>query len=286
MSDGTILVMGATGKTGRRIVDLLRAQGHDVRPGSRSTPIPFDWDDESTWADALDGVTSVHVMTTDLHDPKAVEVFEVFGKRAFESGVRRAVMASVPEVGNDEEGRKVVHALEQTLRDAGLGLTVLRLRWFNQTFSEDFLRDAVLEGEFRVPAGNGAESFVDADDIAAMAVAALTDDQHAGHEYELTGPRPLTFDDVAAEISEATGKPVVYSPISTEEYAEEQKEQGAPDEWIELSTELYATIASGELATTTTDIEKVLGRPARDFGEFAREAASRGAWSEGSEPRD
>jgi uncharacterized protein YbjT (DUF2867 family) len=273
MANNTILVTGGTGKTGRRVAALLQEQGHDVRAVSRSTPVPFDWSNEATWPAALDEVESIYVVTTDLYDPKTTTQFRDFGRLAVEHGATRAVMISVPD-----DGQSGVGDAGQQLTDAGLGLTMLRLRWFNQNFSEDFLTPAVLSGDLRLPAGTGAEAFVDADDIAAVAAAALTDSRHVGRDYELTGPRLLTFDDVAREISEATARPLTYTALSKGEYISEQIESGVPAEWAEFSAYLYESIASGALQTTTTHIEEVLGRPARDFRDFALDAAAHGAW--------
>ncbi len=88
-----------------------------------------------------------------------------------------------------------------------------------QNFTEGYLLDPVREGVIALPAGDVAEPFVDVDDIADVAVAALTEDGHTGRLYELTGPRLLTFAEVAAELSKATGRDIVYVPLGIEEYA-------------------------------------------------------------------
>jgi len=274
MGDDTILITGATGKTGRRVSALLRGRGLPVRDASRTSATPFDWDDPATWPAAVDGVRSVYVVHPDLYAARTAERLLAFGRLAVQAGAARAVMVSVPR-GEDAGSAAVVHA-EQQLVDAGLGLTVLRLRWFAQNLTEDFLADAVARGDLRLPAGDGAEAFVDADDIAEVAVAALTDDSHAGREYDLTGPRTLTFGDVADEITAAIGRTVSYTPLSAPAYIAEQIADGVPEEWARFSAGLYAQIASGALDSTSTDIADVLGRPARDFREFAAAAASEG----------
>lgn len=272
----TILVTGATGKTGKRITELLRAQGHAVRAVSRSTDIRFDWQDADTWPAALEGVNAIYVVTASLYDPDTLNQLREFGKLAIQNGATRAVMASVPDDGSKEF--QTVRNAEKALAESGLGLTVLRFRWFMQTFTEDFLRDYVVTGELRLPAGDGGEAFIDADDIAAVAAAILIDDRHVDADYELTGPRALTFNDVANELSVATGRTITYTAVSPEDYTHEQEQRGEPKEGVELLTELFATMAAGDLMTTTTHVRDVLGRSPQDFRDFALRAARNDAW--------
>jgi uncharacterized protein YbjT (DUF2867 family) len=148
-----------------------------------------------------------------------------------------------------------------------------------QNFSEHFLLEPVLEGVIALPARDVAEPFLDVDDIADVAVAALTQPGHAGRVYELTGPRLLTFADVAAELSAATGREVRYLPVTPEEYAAGAAEAGIPPEEIEPLTDLFVRVLDGHNAHVSGDVERVLGRPARDFTDYARAAAAAGAWS-------
>lgn len=275
--NNTILVTGATGETGERITDLLRAEGHEVRAVSRSTTLRFDWDDPQTWPAALDGVAAIYVVTASLHDPDTLRQMREFGNLAVRHGATRAVMASIPDDGSEQF--EAVREAEQALAGAGLDLTVLRFRWFMQTFSEDFLHDYITAGELRLPAGDGGEAFIDADDIAAVAVAALTEDGHTGREYELTGPRALSFDDVARELSDATGRTITYTAVSAAKYKQEQEQRGEPKEGVDLLAELYAAIAAGDLMTTTAHVHDVLGRAPHDFRDFANRAARDGAWT-------
>jgi hypothetical protein len=123
-------------------------------------------------------------------------------------------------------------------QEAGARWTIVRASWFNQNFGENFLLESVLAGEIILPAGEAAEPFVDADDIADVAVAALTEDGHDGQEYELSGPRLLTFHDVADEISRATGRQVRYQPITSEQYAAVLRENDLPVEFVELFSKI------------------------------------------------
>jgi uncharacterized protein YbjT (DUF2867 family) len=267
-----ILVLGATGKTGRRVLARLTARGVPTRAGSRSAQPRFDWEDRSTWASALRDAKSVYISYyPDIAVPGAVETVGSFAELAVTSGVPRLVLLS----GRGEA--EAEHA-EQAVRDSGAELTILRSTWFAQNFSEDYLLEHVLSGEVALPGGDTPEPFVDADDIADVAVAALTDDRHIGQLYELTGPRLLTFAEAAEEISKAAGREVRYVPVSIQEYASAAAEQGVPDEVIDLLTYLFGQVFDGRNAHLTDGVQRALGREPRDFADYARDAAATGVW--------
>jgi uncharacterized protein YbjT (DUF2867 family) len=268
----TTLVLGGTGKTGRRVVERLRARGLPVRAGSRSGEPPFDWQDRATWAPVLRDVGAAYlVYYPDLVAPGADATIAAFAELAVSGGVRRLVLLS---------GRGEEEALrcEQVVRDAAGDLTVLRSSWLSQNFSEDFLLESVLGGEIVLPAADVAEPFVDAGDIADVAVAALTTDGHAGQVYELTGPRLLTFADAAGEISKATGRQITYLPVTPEQFGSVLASSGVPPEHVTMLTEMFTRVLDGRNANLTDGVRRVLGREARDFSEYARTAAATGVW--------
>src|SRR5215213_7716504 len=270
------LVVGGTGKTGRRVVERLEARGFPVRVGSRSGEPPFDWEEEATWARALRDVGSVYLTYyPDLAIPGSVEAVRSFAKLAVENGVRGLVLLS----GRGEpEAERAELALQEVVdAKAGAEWTILRSTWFMQNFSEDYMLEHVLSGEIRLPAGDVPTPFLDADDIADVAVAALTEEGHAGQLYELTGPRSLTFAEAAAEIAEATGHEVRYVPVSLEEHAAEAAEHGVPAQVVELLTYLFAEVVDGRNANTTAGVRLALGHEPKDFADYAREAAT-GVW--------
>jgi uncharacterized protein YbjT (DUF2867 family) len=193
---GAVLVLGGTGKTGRRIVERLAARGIPTRVGARSGEPPFDWDDRDTWAPALQGVGSVYVSHYLDALPGAAEVMGSFAELAVANGIPRLVHLS-------GRGETEAELAEQAVRDSGAEVTTLRSTWFSQNFSETYFLDGLLAGVLALPTGNTPEPFVDADDIADVAVAALTEDGHAGETYELTGPRLLTFTDAVEQIAQA-----------------------------------------------------------------------------------
>ena len=197
---GPVLVLGGTGKAGRRVVARLQARNVATRVGSRFGDPPFDWDNQSTWAPALAGIRAVYLTYyPDFAVPGAAGAAKAFADLAVRRGAPRMVLLS----GRGEPGAE---RAEEAVRETGAELTVARSAWFMQNFSEDYLRADVVSGELHLPAGDLPTPFVDTDDIADVAVAALTDDRHVGQLYELTGPRSLTHHEVAAEIAAATGR--------------------------------------------------------------------------------
>ena len=267
------LVLGGTGKTGRRVVERLAAKGVPARVGSRSGEPPFDWEEPATWGPALDGIGSAYVSYyPDIAVPGAVETVGTFAELAVQNGAPRLVLLS-------GRGEQEAELAEQAVRDSGAELTILRSTWFSQNFSEDYMLEHVLGGEVALPAGNTPEPFVDAGDIADVAVAALTDDRHVGQLYELTGPRLLTFADAAAEISEATGRPIRYVPVSIDDHAAAAAEQGVPAEVIELLTYLFTEVLDGRNAHLADGVQRALGRRPTDFRDYAHEAAATGVWN-------
>ena len=185
--DQETLVLGGTGKTGRRVVHRLQTRGVPVRVGSRSGSPRFDWEVPNTWPAVLRGASTVYVTyQPDVAMAGAADAIQSFTDLAVSSGVRRLVLLS-------GRGESEAVRCEEVVKHSGVEWTVVRASWFNQNFSESFLLESILHGEVALPIGNVGEPFVDADDIADVAVAALTEEGHAGRTYEVTGPRLLTF---------------------------------------------------------------------------------------------
>ncbi|MBZ2198989.1 NAD(P)H-binding protein [Occultella gossypii] len=266
------LVLGATGKTGSRVAKRLTAVGHPVLLGSRSAEPPFDWEDPSTWADALDGVSAVYIAyVPDLALPGADDVIGAFAEQAVAAGARRLVLLS-------GRGETAAEQAEQRVRASGADWTILRASWFNQNFSESFLLPAVLSGVFAAPGPGEPEPFTDVEDIADVAATVLTQDGHAGRVYELSGPRSLTFAEAMAEISAASGLEVHHQEISAEEFRAGLAAEGTPPELVDLFMYLFTEVLDGRNSIPADGVQQVLGRPARDFSDWAREAAASGAW--------
>lgn len=270
--EGTILVAGGTGKTGRRVVERLRACGLPVRVGSRTAEPPFDWSLPSTWAPALSEIDCAYVsFFPDLAVPSAPEAIATFTQTAIDSGVRRLVLLS-------GRGEDVALTCERIVQDSGLESTVVRASWFSQNFSEDFLHPLVMAGEVALPVDGVAEPFIDADDIADVAVAALTEAEHLGEVYEVTGPRLMTFADAVAEISAALGRPVRFTSIAMADFVAALRENHMPDDAVALVTYLFTEVLDGRNEVLTDGVVRALGRPPTDFADYARRSAAAGAW--------
>jgi uncharacterized protein YbjT (DUF2867 family) len=266
------LVTGGTGKTGRRVAERLRALGRRIRIGARSADPAFDWNDSDTWPTALTGVSAVYLsFAPDLAVPGATEIIRGFTRLAVESGVQRLVLLS----GRGEEEAR---ACERIVQEAGVAWTIVRAGWFSQNFSEGAFVDMVRHGTIALPARDVPEPFIDVNDIADVAVAALSEAGHEYEVYEVTGPRLLTFADVAREISQATGRTVRFVPISRQAFDDAIREAGAPAEYAWLLNYLFETVLDGRNAYLCDGVQRALGRAPRDFSEFARQTAQGGTW--------
>ena len=274
--DNLTLITGGTGKTGRRIADRLSARGRPIRIGSRAGSPAFDWDAPASWAAALEGVHATYLSYhPDLAVTGAASTVAAFAAAAVDAGVRRVVLLS----GRGEPGaQQADRAVFDRLQGTETSLTTLRCSWFNQNFSESHLLEPILDGLVELPAGSVAEPFVDADDIADVAVAALTDGRHAGQLYELTGPRLLTFADAVAEIGRASGRSIRYVPVSPREYSAALTAQGVPAAVIDLLGYLFTEVLDGRNAHVTDGVPRALGRAPRDFTDYAGSVASSGGW--------
>ncbi|MEM6849853.1 MAG: NmrA family NAD(P)-binding protein [Pseudomonadota bacterium] len=267
-----VLVIGAKGKTGSRVADQLEQRGLPVRRGSRSAAIPFDWDNDETWAPALDAVQSAYVTYfPDLAFPGAVEKLEAFAATAKDIGLKKIVLLS---------GRGEYHAGrgEDVIKASGIPFTVVRAAWFAQNFSEGYLRDPILGGVLPMPGGDMVEPIIDTDDIADVVVAALTDDRHLGEVYEVTGPELLTFADMARILSQTLHRPVQHLPISFEDFHANVAASGG-----EFVAEVFTTIAretlDGRNAHLANGVQRALGREPRSFAQYAAKAAATGTWT-------
>ena len=268
----TILVIGSTGKTGKRIVARLEKRGIPVRYGSRSAAIPFDWDEPETWPAALAGVDKIYLTYyPDLAVPGSVDAVRTLTELANDAGVSRLVLLS----GRNEAGAEKA---EHVVMASGLQWTIVRCAFFAQNFDEGAWLDEVLAGTVSLPVDHVQEPFVDADDIADVAVAALTDDRHIGELYELTGPRLLSFRDAVAEIAAAAGRDIAFVSMPIEEYRVMLAEYGLPHDFIWLLNHLFTEVL-GSRTQLADGVQRALGREPKDFSDYAREAAATGVWA-------
>ncbi len=253
----TTLILGGTGKTGCRIARRL---GAAARVGSRTRG--FDLADPATWAAALAGVTAVYLVEPNLGGGDRLPRFVA---EAVSAGARRLVLLSAPRAG---EAEHPLHAAEEAVRGCGAGWTVLRPNWFAQNFSEGPWAAGIRDGVLTLPAGEGRAPFVDAEDIAEVAAAALTDDRHHGRVYELTGPRAVGFAEATALIARATGRKIDYLDVAPEAFVERQIRYGVPENVANLLTGLLVDLRDGRGAELADGVQRALGRPPRSFEDF------------------
>jgi uncharacterized protein YbjT (DUF2867 family) len=275
MSQEVFLVLGATGKTGRRVAARLRAAGRTVRAASRSSAARFDWADPSTWDDVVNGVSAVYVIAPDVPGPA-----HDFVPRAVAAGVRRFVLLSGrgADTWGDSAFGLDMRSAEEAVRASGVEWSILRPTNFNQNFDEDIFYAPIMAGELALPARDIVEPFIDADDVADVAAAALTEQGHAGRTYELSGPRGLTFREATEEIARVSGRPVRYLDVPPEEYVAAFVAQGVPPETASYVGEMFDLMRSGATAEPTDDVHRVLGRRPRAFEAYVARAAAAGAW--------
>ncbi|RKN83343.1 NAD(P)H-binding protein [Ulvibacterium marinum] len=274
MKAENILVIGGTGKTGKRVVQNLEVLGHNVRIGSRSASPAFDWHQPEGWAQALEGMDKVYITyQPDLAVPGALRSIEQLVKESKRANVKKLVILS-------GKGEREAQLCEQVIIHSGLDYTIVRASWFNQNFNENFLLEPVLEGMVALPQAEAQIPWVDADDIAAVATKALTDDEHNGKIYQLTGSRTLTFREAVAEIAKASNREIQFIPVSIQEYGEGMRKAGVPGDFVWLIEYLFTEVLGNpKLAEVTNDIEKILGRKPIDFSDYAAKVAATGVWN-------
>lgn len=271
MDESAIVVLGATGSTGRRVTSLLRDRGHPARPASRTSATRFDWDAPDTWEEAVTGASALYLMA-----PEGVPVDPAFVALAVASGVRRIVLLSGSGVEEMDDQRLL--GAEQTVRESGAAWTVLRPNWFDQNFDEGFFHPSVMAGEVVLPVGDLRLAFVEAGDIAAVAVAALTDDGHEGRTLEVRGPQALTFAEAVAIIGRASGRDVRFSG-TVDSFVAAQVAEGVPREDAVAGAAPFEALRARGDDVPNDVVRAATGTAPTSFEAYAAAAAARGAWS-------
>ncbi|MBP8535738.1 NAD(P)H-binding protein [Streptomyces sp. MK37H] len=276
----TTLVLAGTGKTGRRVVSGLVARDVPVRVGSRRAEPPFDWQDDTTWEPALRGADAAYVaFYPDAAFPGAARIVGSFADLAVACGVRRLVLLA-------DRGAAEAERCEKAVRESGAEWTIVRAGFITQNFSEAFLVELLRAGVVSLPVSDAAEPFTDAEDIADVAVAALTENGHAGQIHEVTGPRLLTFADAVGEIARVTRREIRYLPVTLEQFVSSLTGRGVSTEYATRLANLMVEVFDGRRANVTDTVERILGRPPHDFAEYARKTAATGVWDARAESSD
>jgi uncharacterized protein YbjT (DUF2867 family) len=275
----TFLILGGTGKTGRRIADRLRGDGLPVRTAARTgADVEFDLGVPETWAPALDGVSAAYLLEPDLaaagtNGPARLPALV---KQAVAAGVRRFVLLSALGADDDHNPMK---AVERAVRESGAEWTILRPAWFAQNFSEFAWRPGILSGSLALPTGTGRAPFIDLDDLAEVAASGLTDDRHNGQIYVLTGPQAVTFGDAVDLIAKATGRTIEYVDVDAAVYTDQLVSHGVPAQIAGFLTSGLTDIRDGKADALGDGVERALGRPATPFEVYVTRAAAAGAWN-------
>lgn len=274
-----ILVIGGTGKTGRKVVEGLERQQQQVRIGSRNHHPSFDWDHPEDWKYALAGIDKVYIVYyPDLAVPGAFEAIQGLVDEAKKAGIKKAVLLS-------GKGEKEAERCERVVAGSGLDYTLVRASWFNQNFSESFFLEPILAGHVALPFPQARIPFVDTDDIAEVVVKVLLDDSHNGKTYEITGPRKLTFEEAVQEIARGTGKNIAFQSVSMDTYNSMMKSAGLPDDVVWLIDYLFREVLANEKnQVISADVERILGRSATDFRQFVQKTAQTGIWNQALHP--
>ena len=270
-----ILVIGGTGKTGRRVVENLTERGHNVRIGTRQNNPKFDWDDPSTFASALKGMDRAYIVFyPDLAVPGAKEAIAALTEAALKEGLEKVVLLS-------GKGETEAEACEEIVANSGLNYTLVRASWFNQNFSQGAFADYILAGHMALPMPEASVPFVDTTDIADVVTEVLLDDTYNGETITVTGPKKITFSEVAEIISGKLGRTIQYQPISMEEFKDGLTQAGVPDSFIWLLGYLFTEVLGhSENQTVSNDVERVLNRQPISFEEYAETTAASGAWNQ------
>jgi uncharacterized protein YbjT (DUF2867 family) len=277
MTMPTLTVTGALGKTGHHVAEEALANGWHVRSAARRRPdhgewIRFDWTDEETWRPAFAGSDSAYVIIP-FRQPGAPERTPHLLEVAADCGVGKIVFLSTLDAEGAPEDNPSRRA-ELALRELPVRSAVLRPTWFLDNFTAGAFAAMTTAGTLRLPAGDGRIPFIDARDIAAVAVAASALDGPEGR-LPLTGPASVTHHEVAVELAAAFGRPVTYVPTSPEEFVRLMSEAGFPEDYSVFLADALCDVAEGRLHIPVHDtVRQVLGRPGYTVAQFARHHAA------------
>lgn len=275
MKSENILVIGGTGKTGRRVAKNLMQLGHNVRVVGRKTKPAFDWENPETYDAALKDMDRAYVVYyPDLAVPGSRDAITTLTKKALEAGLEKVVLLS-------GKGETEAEACEDIVANSGLNYTLVRASWFNQNFSEGAFLDFVLDGVVALPMPEAEIPFVDADDIADIVSKVLIDDSFNGHTITVTGPQKRTFKELVDIMAEAANKPIQFVPITLEDFKNGMRKTGLPDSYVWLFGYLFKEVLGNpDNQDISSDVVRVLGRPAKDFETYAKETAATGIWNQ------
>ena len=272
MKNNFVLVTAPNSKTGKQVVKLLKRENIPFRAASRSTSVPFDWENEKTWASAISGAHAVYVVIppnlafADM--PQRLKAFLTYCEAV---RVRRIILLSGR--GEDEAAK-----IEEVALSNAIPTTVLRASWFAQNFSEGYFVEGVVNGQLAIPSKLVREPFIDTRDIAKAVVFALKDKSSNNYVFELTGPELLSFEDVAKKFTKHLDQSVTYVYMPIEDYINQLLQFGVSTDEIDLTRFLFGELLDGRNAYTTSDLSLLLGEQGTSFEQFIQHTKPSGVW--------
>ncbi|WP_298504418.1 NmrA family NAD(P)-binding protein [uncultured Maribacter sp.] len=277
MKTENIVVIGGTGKTGSRVAKNLKESGYNVRIVGNKTNPGLDWENQETYDAVLEGMDRAYIVYyPDLAVPGSKKAITILTKKAITAGLKKVVLLS-------GKGETEAEACEQIVANSGLDYTLVRASWFNQNFSEGAFIDFVLDGVVALPMPEARIPFVDANDIADVVSKVLVDDSYNGQTITVTGPEMRSFEEVVGIMADASNRHIQYVPISIEEFKDGMQKAGLPDSYVWLFGYLFKEVLGNpDNQEVSYDVEKVLGRKAIDFTEYAAKVAATGIWKQKS----
>ena len=267
------LILGSSGKTGRRVINRFIANGLQFRAGSRNSEIPFDWYDASSWQKALHGINAVYVVfSPDLAVPGAPAIIKNFVQVAKTCGVEHLVLLS-------GRGEEEAQTCEKIVINSTLDWTIVRSSWFAQNFSESFFLDDILSGQVFLPVGDIKEPFVDIEDLADIVFESLTDEKHKSQVYEITGPALLSFRDAISDIAVAANRDIEFNHVSMDDYVKYMADAKVPEDYVALIKYLFTEVLDGRNESLTDGVKQALGREPRSFHSYVKATTETGVWN-------
>jgi uncharacterized protein YbjT (DUF2867 family) len=270
----TFLILGGTGKVGRRLAPSLTRAGHVARAASRHGSTRFDWRDAATWPRALAGTDGLFIVgpgSAADWSPRLASLLSM----ARSSGATHAVLLSAR--GSELLPGGAVATAERALQEGPLPWTILRPAHFAQNFTEAMF--APVGGLITAPVGTGAAPFIDVSDIADVAAAVLTSYAWDGATLDLSGPEAVTFAEAATILAAESGTPVRFADESDASHVARLRASGTPEGYTQWRMALLGGIRRGADAYLSDGVQAVLGRPPTGFREWARREAPTAAWA-------
>lgn len=260
----TILVIGASGKTGSAVYKRLLKQlpKNKLRAASRSSSTLFDWNDSATWGAALEDVSHVYLTYyPDLAIEASAAHIKAFCNVASSMNVKHITLLS-------GRGEPAAQTCEGILIDSGLSWNIVRASWFNQNFSDGFFKGFIDAGVIALPVQDVKEAFIDIEDIADVVVETLLNSKRQNQLFEVTGPELLSFDEIADQFSEALGREISFRTVSQADFNKMMLAEGVPEDVLSLLNFLFTEVLDGRNEYLTGDVKDVLGRPATTFKQY------------------